>query len=67
MNYPLVFSYLKIVKLLFLITVDNDLRGISRDECSISSEKIKVTQFARLCKIMTWLIHSFVLFTVYSD
>ena len=66
MNYRFVLSDLKIINLQFLLTVDNDIscHVTSGDfqkrpqgkkcyltcQCSISSKKTKVTQFARLCR-----------------
>ena len=55
---------LKILELQFLVTVDNELschmtlEGFQGEkssltyQCSISSEKTKVNQFARLCRII---------------
>ena len=74
MDYRLVLSNLKIVELQFLVTVDNEVschvtlgnfqRWLQDGKCSliyqrlISNEKTKVTQFARLCKIMTCLFEA---------
>ena len=69
-DYRLVLSDLKFVNLEFFVTVDNnvscyvtlgDLKRWSHGEkrsvthqCSISSEKTKVTQFSRFCRFMTY-------------
>ena len=73
-DYRLVLPDLKFVDLEFFVTVDNnvscyvtlgDLKRWSHGEkrsvthqCSISSEKTKVTQFSRFCRFMTYSLTS---------
>ena len=74
MNYRLVLSNLKFVVLQFLVTIDIDVschvnirvfqiwpkgkRCTLTYQCSISSEKTKVTQFVSLCRIMACLVRT---------